>query len=106
MLYYLLQGNPRKAFRRCSGVTAAKLGEHSFPVYYPTLGALLKSLSPAFRLLSVTGIGVTVPPSYLEPWIRRNPRIIGLLESIDATICTWPGARVLGDHMLVHLERV
>lgn len=106
ILYYLSQGNPRKAFRRFTGITAAKLGQHSFPVYYPTLGALLKSLRPAFRLLSVTGVGVTVPPSYLEPWARRNPRLLGFLEAVDKILCRWPGLRVLGDHMLVHLERV
>lgn len=106
IFYYLLQGNPHKAFRRFAGVTAAKLGQHSFPVYYPTLGALLKSLHSAFRLLSVTGIGVTVPPSYLEPWARRNPRLLGVFEAVDKILRGWPGLRVLGDHMLVHLERV
>jgi ubiquinone/menaquinone biosynthesis C-methylase UbiE len=106
IFYYTLRGNLRKAFRRCSGVTAAQLGPHSFPVYYLTLNSLLQSLGPEFRFLSVKGIGISVPPSYLEKWARGHTRMIDFFESIDKIIGGWPGFRVVGDHMLVHLERV
>ena len=106
ILYYLLRGNPRKALRRCGGITAAKLAQHSFRVYYPTLRSLTQSLGPEFRLLSVTGIGVAVPPSYMEGWARKNPKLMRFCETIDARLSRWPGFRVLGDHMLLHLERV
>jgi hypothetical protein len=51
------------------------------------------------------GIGVTVPPSYVETWIRRYPKLLNLLRAIDKVISTLPGFRVLGDHMLLHFER-
>ena len=106
ILYYLLYGNPRKALRRCRGVTAAKLAQYSFPVYYPTLRSLAHALSPEFRLLSVTGVGVTVPPSYMEDWARKNPGLMQFCETMDKVLSRWPGFRALGDHMLLHLERV
>lgn len=106
ILYYSFRANRHKAFRRCSGVTAANLSEYSFPVYYPTLRSLLQSLRPAFRLISVTGIGVTVPPSYMEDWARKNQGLMRFCETADRIVCRWPGLRVLGDHMLLHLERV
>lgn len=105
IFYYLLRGNVRKAFRRCGGVTAARLVQNSFQVYYPTLGRLMQSLRPAFRLISVTGIGVAVPPSYMEDWVRQHPRLLRLCEAADRVLGRWPGLRVLGDHMLLHLER-
>src|SRR6202012_4581915 len=105
IFYYLLHRNPSKAFRRLRGVTAGKLAQHSFPVYYPTLRSLRQSLGPAFRLLSVTGIGVAVPPSYLEEWARNNERLFRVCENIDRMVSRLPGFRVLGDHMLLHLER-
>ena len=104
--YYMLRGNWRKAFRRCGGSTLARLGDLEFEVYYPTLVALRKAFVPWFHLRSVTGVGTAVPPSYLESWIAAHPRLLSMLDHIDAMVREWPGVRVLGDHMLVNLERV
>lgn len=106
ILHYLCKAEFHKAYRRCRGTTEATIGRNSFPVYYPTLRSLRQSLRPMFRLCSVTGIGVTVPPSYLESWAHRNPSILRFCETIDRLICERPGIRVLGDHMLLRLERV
>lgn len=106
ILHYLCKGDVQKACRRCRDTAEATLGRNSFPVYYPTLRSLRQSLWPMFRLCSVTGIGVTVPPSYLEAWARRNPSVFRLCETLDRLICGWPGIRALGDHMLLRLERV
>lgn len=104
--YYLLRGNSRKAFRRCSGRSVAHVGAVSFPVYYPTLSELRRIFAPEFRFVSAIGVGVAVPPSYLGPWIERHRKLLRWLEGIDRHCRTWPGLRVLGDHMLLHLERV
>jgi SAM-dependent methyltransferase len=106
IVWFLLHGEFRKAFRRCSGQTSATVGQFTVDVYYPTVRQLRKLLSPFFVLQSVTGIGVTVPPSYVEIWIRRHPRFLGLLRALDAIVATRPGFRVLGDHMLLRFERV
>ena len=106
MLWYSLQGNFRKAFRRCSGHATATVGDFTVDVYYPTVRKLETLFSPAFVLRSCVGIGVSVPPSYVEPWIRNHPRLLNHLCAIDRVISTLPGFRVLGDHMLLHFERV
>jgi SAM-dependent methyltransferase len=103
--YYMLRMDWRKALRRCSGSTLAHIDNLEFTVYYPTLIELLAAFAPDFRLKSVTGIGITVPPSYLEPWIGAHPFLFFILQRIDSVIHTLPVARVLGDHMLLHLER-
>jgi ubiquinone/menaquinone biosynthesis C-methylase UbiE len=105
-LWFLARGKFRKAFRRIPGRATAKLGPYSVEVYYPTLGKLKRSFAPWFRLRSVTGIGVTVPPSYLEKIIRRWPRLLACLRAVDRRIAHLPGFRLLGDHMLLHFERV
>ncbi|HEX3966946.1 MAG TPA: class I SAM-dependent methyltransferase, partial [Edaphobacter sp.] len=106
MLWFLAHGKFRKAFRRCSGSTTAKIGEFTVDVYYPTLRRLQQLFAPTFVIRSCRGIGVTVPPSYVEPWIRNRPELLNCLRSIDTIISSLPGLRVLGDHMLVHFERV
>lgn len=104
--YYMLRGNPSKALRRCKGSTQAHVGDLMFPVHYPKISELCHAFGPNFRLVSTTGIGITVPPSYLESWILHHPRLLGLLKKIDDLVCKWPIARALGDHMLLHMERV
>jgi ubiquinone/menaquinone biosynthesis C-methylase UbiE len=106
MLWFVLHGKFRKAFRRCSGHTTAKVGEFAVDVHYPTVRELRTLFSPSFVLRSCKGIGVTVPPSYVEAWIRKYPNLLNLLRTIDRSISTLPGFRVLGDHMLLHFERV
>lgn len=105
IVHYLFRGRLSKAFRRCRGTSIARVGELSFPVNYPTLGELRRIFAPEFRFIAVVGVGVTVPPSYCEPWIARHPRVLLLLREIDELVRALPGLRVLGDHVLVHLER-
>lgn len=106
ILWFLLHGKFNKAFRRCSGCATAKVGEFTVDVYYPTVRKLQRLFSPFFVMRSCMGVGVAVPPSYVESWIRRYPDLIAPLRAIDRVISTFPGFRVLGDHMLLHFERV
>jgi ubiquinone/menaquinone biosynthesis C-methylase UbiE len=104
ILWYLLRGNFRKAFRRCGGHATAHFSDYIIHVRYPTLRHLRALFSP-FALLSCTGIGIAVPPSYLEPWARKHPQLIGALSRIDRALCNLPVFRVIGDHMLLHFEK-
>jgi hypothetical protein len=105
-LWFLFHGDFRKAFRRAPGVAHAKVSEFTVKVHYPTLRQVRRSFSPWFRLRSCTGIGIAVPPSYVEPMIRKYPRLLGLLRWIDKRISRIPLLRIMGDHMLLHFERV
>jgi ubiquinone/menaquinone biosynthesis C-methylase UbiE len=106
ILYFLLRGKPRDAFRRCGGTSSARLGDVSFPVFYPALSEVCRKFAPEFRLVSTIGVGITVPPSYLEPWIAPHPTLLRCMEQIDDFIRAFPGLRLIGDHMLLHLEKV
>ena len=103
--YFLLRGHPRKALRRCFGVSEARFGELCFPVYYPTLSQVRRAFAPEFRLISTAGVGIAVPPSYLESWVKDHSQLLRRMEAVDERIRRWPLLRVLGDHMLLHLER-
>lgn len=104
ILWYLLLGNFRKAFRRCGGHATARFNGYTIHVHYPTLRHL-RALFVPFALRSCTGIGIMVPPSYLEPWARKHPQLISALSRIDRALCNLPVFRVIGDHMLLHFEK-
>jgi SAM-dependent methyltransferase len=107
-LWYLAHGEPAKAFRRLRREgTTARLGDVSaVHVQYPSVRSLARTFSPEFRLTSVKGIGVAVPPSYVEGWAARFPRLFDFCVRADFVLAHCPGLRILGDHILLKFERV
>ena len=107
VIWYLAHGKREKAFRRLNreGV-AARIADGAFVrVHYPSVTLLARTFAPAFRLMSIKGIGVAVPPSYLESWAQRHPRLLQLCEQADSLLGRCPGVRILADHVLVRLQR-
>jgi ubiquinone/menaquinone biosynthesis C-methylase UbiE len=108
MLWYTLRGDFKKAFRRLGGKSVvANIGPgHSVLVRYPSVDFLRRDFAPHFRLVSWKGVGIAVPPSYLEPWAERFPRLFKFAAKIDLLLAQCPGFRALADHVVVVLERV
>jgi SAM-dependent methyltransferase len=104
-IYYGLMCHLRKATRRWSGTTLARLEGVQLPVYYPTVTQIQRTFSPFFRLTAMKGIGVLVPPSYVEGWAQRHRRVFRILEGFDRTVSQWPVFRIIGDHVLLVFER-
>jgi ubiquinone/menaquinone biosynthesis C-methylase UbiE len=107
MIWYFANGKRDKALRRLKqGGVTARIADGAFVrVRYPSLRELSRAFAPDFRLKSVKGIGVAVPPSYVEPWARRHPSLLRLCERADVGIGRLPGIQMLADHVLVRLER-
>jgi len=106
IIYFLLCGEWRKAVRRCSGSTTARVGNQQIEIYYPTAYQLRKLFAPYFTLQGCTGIGVAVPPSYLEAWAAYRPRLFRFFCALERVLAPLPLFRVTGDHMLLHFVRV
>lgn len=106
ILYFLTRGQCQKAVRRCGGSTQVTLGNEDFTVYYPTIRIIRRSFAADFRLYSWSGIGVTVPPSYLEGWVQKHPALFGLLRRLEGLLATVPILRSTADHVLLCFEKV
>ena len=107
-LWYLVHGQPRKAFRRMrSAGDVANLGDGATVlVRYPSVRALRRLFSPEFQLKAWKGVGVAVPPSYVEPLARRSAGVLGFLVKLDRCLASVPFMRGLGDHVVLVFERV
>ena len=105
--WYLARANPSKAFRRFhrAGSPAQLSGGSTLQVYYPSLSSLARSFSPEFSLESLKGIGVAVPPSYLESSAQRYPGLLRAAVLADIFLGRCPGIRMLADHVLVKFTR-
>jgi ubiquinone/menaquinone biosynthesis C-methylase UbiE len=105
--WYFAQGKPGKAFRRFhrEGVTARLAEGPSVRVRYPSVRELARTFSPEFRIKSIKGIGVAVPPSYLEAWANRFPGPFDLSVGADSLLGRCPGIRAFADHVLLEFRR-
>jgi SAM-dependent methyltransferase len=107
MLWYFARADCGKALRRRQpGGTAARLdGGGLVTVHYPSLRALTAIFAPEFSVKRVKGIGVAVPPSYVEPFVKEHPQWFHAAVFADTVLGRCAGLRLLADHILVRLER-
>ncbi len=107
IFWYLAHGDLRKAFRRFHpGGTVARLAEEAtIRVRYPSVHVLARIFAPHFRLRSWKGVGVAVPPTYLEPLGGRFPKVLGALAAMDRWLSRCPVLRGMADHVLLEFEQ-
>jgi len=104
--WYALSGRWEKALRRVrpSG-SVATIGGLNFRVHYPSVRQIAAAFAPSFRFHAWRGIGVALPPSWLEPFFYNRPRTVRCLQWLDRHIGAWPGFRGVADHVLLHFVR-
>lgn len=106
ILGYAARAEWSKAFRRMRpGGTEARIGNASLHVRYPAVRGLRRAFAPSFTLVSWRGIGVALPPSWMEPAFQNRPSAVRLLTSIDRWLGALPIFRGLADHILLHFVR-
>ncbi len=104
--WHFAHGNVRKALRRLSGSTLAAVENVSVPVFYPTARQIREAFTPYFRIRSERAVGLFIPPSYVEAWSARHPRILAVLTAADRVSRSVPLLRQFADHLLFEFERV
>jgi ubiquinone/menaquinone biosynthesis C-methylase UbiE len=98
--FYLLHGEPRKAFRRLGGRAKSSIGAG---VFYHSRRVIVSAFQRDFRLLGSFGIGLFVPPSYVK---SLSGRTIEQLSGLDRKLAHKPALRSLADHCLYIFERI
>ncbi|GAB4121400.1 MAG: class I SAM-dependent methyltransferase [Roseiflexaceae bacterium] len=105
--WHALRGQWRVATRRWRGGELAHAGNGSqVRVWYPTPTQLADEFSGSFRLVDLVGIGVLLPPSYLERLVARAPQFwttMALCERHLARLAPWTW---MNDHYLAVFERL
>lgn len=100
-VWYLSRAQPCKAFRRFAEVTYWR----GMPIRYPSIRVMRRLLAPSFDVTRVWALGVLIPPSYAESWVRRHPRMLASLARNERRIERWPGAAHLADHYVLEVTR-
>lgn len=99
--YLTATGRRPAARRRRQPVAMVAVAGVDVPTYYHGLDDLDRALGDDVTLAQVRGIGVALPPPYLEPRWRRVPRPLrALAGGVDRLVTTWPVLNRCGDHVL------
>lgn len=105
--FLLFKGKFRTAFRRFAGKKGAKAhidGEY-FRCWYYNPSFIHRHLKRSFRLVSVEGLCTWVPPSYMEDFEKKHPRLYRFLEKKEQRLKNkWPW-RSVGDYYIITLQK-
>lgn len=99
-LYFTARGDRQRAGRRRTATAVAVAGL-DVPTFYHRTSDVGASLGEGFVRDAVIGIGVMVPPPYLEPrWRQVPPALRRAAAGVDRLAGSWPIVNQLGDHTL------
>jgi SAM-dependent methyltransferase len=101
-LWHLAHGNWNHVFRSAKSTDV----EGAIQVQYPSRKQIVALFSPDFKLHRWKGIGIAVPPAYMEHWAVRFPQLTQCLNHIDSLIGSVPMLRNLGGCILLEFERI
>ncbi|MEP7199962.1 MAG: methyltransferase domain-containing protein [Chloroflexota bacterium] len=115
--WHLAHLKPCQAFRRFARAGAvAHVGGGEVRVWYPSPRTLIKSAAPQFKHIRTSGLGVFVPPPYIQkpvassqypdtPAHKRLATGYWLLNTLERRLAHhWPFNQC-GDHYILELER-
>jgi ubiquinone/menaquinone biosynthesis C-methylase UbiE len=103
----VLRGEFKTAFRRffsSNGVKAQIDGEY-FTCWYYSPSYIKNAMLNSFEVISVEGLCTLVPPSYLENFPKKRPRLYNWLKKKEIKLKSkWPW-RSIGDYYIISLRK-
>ena len=103
----MFKGKFRTAFRRIfsSNGSKAHIEGTFFKCWYYNPSFIINRLKDQFDLLSVEGLCTIVPPSYIEGFAEKHPKVYKFLKAKEDRLkSTWPW-KYIGDYYIISLEK-
>jgi ubiquinone/menaquinone biosynthesis C-methylase UbiE len=104
----LFRGQFKTAFRRFSGKKGAQahIGGQHFKCWYYNPGFIRSCLKDKFELCALEGLCTVVPPSYIEKFGTKHPRLFAWLKKRESYFKSkWP-FRSIGDYYIITLRKL
>jgi ubiquinone/menaquinone biosynthesis C-methylase UbiE len=103
----MFKGKFKTAFRRffsSNGVSAHIEGTY-FRCWYYNPSYVIKHLQNEFTVLTVEGLCTVVPPSYIEGFAEKYPKLFSFLKAKENKWKTWWPWKSIGDYYIIALEK-
>jgi SAM-dependent methyltransferase len=99
--WYLLHGKPTAAFRRLRASTEWR----GMTIRYPSARSTRRTFAPWFDVRRTWALGALVPPSYVEPFAAKHPRLLARLDRWERRVEQWRPIVGIADHYVIELVR-
>ncbi len=100
-VYFTARGERAQASRRRTANAAVPVAGIDVPTFYHRTNDVARALGADFTRDAVIGVGVMVPPPFLEPRWRQMPLTLRRAAAgVDRIAGSWPLLNQLGDHTL------
>lgn len=103
----LFKGKFKTATRRlfASGGATAYIEGVSFKCWYYSPSSVIKYLSNSFDLLCMEGLCTIIPPSYIEDFAEKHPKLYMFLQLKENKLKSkWPW-KFIGDYVLLSFRK-
>lgn len=102
-VYFLAKGQFKNAFRRrTSGPVRARLNESTtVDTWYYSPSFFKNAFLPDFKILTCKPVGISLPPSYLEPFFKKRPGLLNWLAKLENGVLQRRFLAGMADHYLV-----
>jgi hypothetical protein len=106
-MYFTATLRPALAARRLGhGPVSVPVAGVAVPTYYHRIRDVCRALAPDVTLAAVEGVGVTIPPPYLESRWQTLPRPMRrAIVAMDGWLAAWPPFNRVGDHVLLQFSK-
>jgi SAM-dependent methyltransferase len=100
-VYFAARGDRERAARRRVASVNLPVAGIEVPTFYHRTADVADALGDQFARDATIGIGIFVPPPYLEPRWRQLPMMVRRTAAgVDRVAGAWPLFNQLGDHTL------
>lgn len=106
-LYFFLKLNKTKALRRKQKLgVETKINNNAFTTYYYSPKQIKTIFKSNFEIMNIQPIGLFIPPSYLEPFVKKHLIFSKFLMKLDSVFARFSFLSNNADHYLIHLKRI
>lgn len=103
IVWYAGHGQVKTAFRRFGRAVSAQIGAVTIPIWYPSAQRLKADFSPWFSHLSTESLGLWLPPSYLDHFVDKWPKLFAKLNQFEQLIARF--TQGWGDHYIIVFQK-
>lgn len=106
-VYHTLIFKWKNVFRRLTNnaVTASVGNGATVETWYYNPSWLKQYLSTNSRVQKIIPVGFFVPPSYLNHFVSKRPKLFALLNKLESKVSNYSFLAAASDHYLIHLKK-
>ncbi len=105
-LYFLSKFDTQKMFRRnTQNSLQVNVGNEKVETWYYSPSSFYNAFQNHFQKLATKPTGFAIPPSYMEPRIGKNNKVMEILNMAENVFGSITSLSAVSDHFLMDLEK-